>query len=331
MSIRGLEKLGAMRPPRRWPEEFWHRARDAVGYAFLAAVAIPVGAGVTWAHQGEPLAPHDLGAAWFDDPWALAVIGGASWLYATGAGRLWRRAGVGRGIPRWRFWCYVGGIAALFVALVSPLHPMGGALFSAHMVQHELLILVAAPLLILGTPVVAGLWALPRGARLRLGRWTRAHPVRSAWRAVTHPLSAWTLHATALWIWHAPRLYEATLTSDLVHNAQHLSFFGTALLFWWPLLHASPHRRLSHGLAVLYLFTTAVHGSALGAFLSLSTRPWYPAYTEGAALWNMTALQDQQLGGLMMWIPFGSLYTLAAIALLGHWLMQQEVRALTIA
>jgi putative membrane protein len=318
-------------PSSRSADEFRRRAREAVAYALLAASAIAAEVGAAWAHAGEPLAPHDLGAAWFEDPWALAVIGGASWLYARGTGRLWRRAGVGRGIPRWRFWCYAGGIAALFVALVSPLDPLGGALFSAHMVQHELLILVAAPLLILGTPVVAGLWAFPRGSRRRLGRWVRVHPVRSAWRAVTHPLSAWTLHAAALWLWHAPRLYDAALTSAGIHAAQHLSFFGTALLFWWPLLQASPYRRLGHGLAVLYLFTTAVHGSALGAFLSLSTRPWYPSYAEGAALWGMTALQDQQLGGLIMWIPFGSLYTFAAIALLGHWLTQQEERALTIA
>jgi putative membrane protein len=284
-----------------------------------------------WAHPGEPLAPHDLPGAWFEDPWALLVIGAASWLYARGTGRVWARAGEGRGIPRWRFRCYAGGIALLLLALVSPLDPLGGALFSAHMVQHELLILGAAPMLVLGTPMLAFLWSIPRGWRRRLGRWAAAPAVRGGWTALTHPLSAWTLHAAAIWIWHAPALYQATLTSATVHALQHLSFFGTALLFWWPLLRASPHRRLGHGLAVLYLFTTAVHGSALGAFLSLSTRPWYPSYTEGAALWGMTTLEDQQLGGLIMWIPFGSLYTLAALTLLGHWLTQQEGAALTAA
>lgn len=287
-----------------------------------------LGVAPAWAHTGEPLAPHDLPGAWFDDPWALALIGLVSWLYARGCGKLWARAGMGRGIPRWRFWCYVAGIAALFVALATPLDPLGGSLFSAHMVQHELLIVLAAPLLVLGTPMVAFLWALPPPWRLPLGRWARRPPVRGLWRAVTHPLVAWSLHAGAIWIWHAPRLYEATLVSVPVHTLQHLSFFGTALLFWWPVLHPSPHRRLEHGLAVLYLFTTAVHGSALGAFLSLSSRPLYPAYAEGVALWGLSLLEDQQLGGLIMWIPFGTVYTIAALALLGHWLERQEARAL---
>jgi putative membrane protein len=298
--------------------------RTAAAVVMMAARVEPA-----WAHPGEPLAPHDLAGAWFTDPWALAAIGLASWLYARGAGRLWARAGVGRGIPRWRFWCYAGGIAILFVALASPLDPWGGALFSAHMVQHELLILGAAPLLVLGTPILAFLWAIPRRWRRRLGRWSAEPAVRRGWGALTHPVSAWALHAAAVWVWHAPGLYQATLTHEGVHLLQHFSFFLTALLFWWPLLHASPHRRLGHGLAVLYLFTTALHGSALGAFLSLSRQPWYPAYTEGARLWGLTVLEDQQLGGLIMWVPFGLLYTLAAIFLLGDWLRRQEARSLS--
>ena len=294
-----------------------------------AGALLVIGPRVAWAHPGGLLAPHQLAGAWFSDPWALGVIGVASWLYARGAGRLWQRAGVGRGVPRWRFWCYTGGIAALLLALASPLDPLGGTLFSAHMLQHELLILAAAPLLILGTPLVALLWALPPGGRRRLGHWSVTTPVSALWRAVTHPASAWSLHALALWLWHAPRLYQATLTSEAVHLLQHLSFFGTALLFWWPLLHPSPHRRLEHGLAVLYLFTTAVHGSLLGAFLSLSGRVWYPAYADGAALWGLSSLEDQQLGGLIMWVPFGALYPLAAVALLGHWLRRQEAGAVT--
>src|SRR5690606_3995771 len=140
----------------------------------------------------------------------------------------------------------------LFLALATPLDPLGGSLFSAHMVQHELLMLLAAPLLVLGAPMVAFLWALPRAWRRPLGRWARRRSVRAAWHAIPHPLVAWGLHAAAIWIWHAPRLYEATLTSDLIHALQHLSFFGTALLFWWPVLHPNPHRRLGQGLAVLY-------------------------------------------------------------------------------
>jgi putative membrane protein len=297
----------------------------ALGVAALAG-ALPREA---FGHPGQPVAPHDLAGSWFEDPWALGAIGAAAWLYARGTGRVWGRAGKGRAIPRWRFRCYAGGIAVLFLALVSPLDAWGGALFSAHMVQHELLILGAAPLLVLGAPLIAFLWAIPRGWRRRLGRWAATPVLRGLWTALTHPVTAWTLHAAALWVWHAPPLYQATLTRADVHALQHLSFFLTALLFWWPLLHPSRHRRLGHGLAVLYLFTTALHGSALGAFLSLSGRPWYPIYAESAALWDLTPLEDQQLGGLIMWIPFGLLYTLAAIVLLGDWLRRQESRVIS--
>lgn len=303
---------------------FWPRFAAA-----LAALSLGFGASPAWGHPDRPLAPHDLWSAWAEEPWALAAIGAAAWLYARGAGRVWKRAGVGRGVPLWRFRCYAGGILALLIALVSPLDPLGGALFSAHMVQHELLIMIAAPLLVLGTPIVAFLWSLPKRWRRRVGGWGRARPVRSAWRLLTHPLCAWSVHAAAIWIWHAPRLYEATLTSATVHTLQHASFFGSALLFWWPLLHPSTHRRLGQGLAVIYLFTTAVYGSGLGAFLSLASRPWYPAYGDRAAPWGLTALEDQQLGGLIMWIPFGSLYTLAALALVAHWLRGMEAREVT--
>ncbi|HEX6925780.1 MAG TPA: cytochrome c oxidase assembly protein [Longimicrobiaceae bacterium] len=280
-----------------------------------------------WAHAGEPLAPHDLWGAWLEDPAALAVIGLASWLYARGCGALWARAGMGRGIPRWRLWSYSTGVLVLLLALVSPLDPLGGALFSAHMVQHELLIMVAAPLLLLGHPLLAFTWALPRPWRKPLGRRIRTPPVRALWRWLTRPAVAWTLYAIALWLWHTPRLYEAALTSEPVHLLQHLSFFATALLFWWPVLHPSPYRRLGAVLAVFYLFATALHGSALGAFLSLSRRAWYPAYEEGVARWGMTLLEDQQLGGLIMWIPFGALYPAIALGLLGHWLRRPNEQA----
>ena len=132
-------------------------------------------------------------------------------------------AGVGGGIQRWRFWCYAGGMAALFIALASPLDPLGGALFSAHMVQHELLILAAAPLMILGAPMVAFAWALPQRWRRRVGRWAGVRPLRSIWTTITHPLIAWTLHAGAIWVWHAPRLYEATSVPSLVASGMRKS------------------------------------------------------------------------------------------------------------
>lgn len=276
------------------------------------------------AHPGAPVAPHDVWSAWNPDPWILLWMGTATLLYARGSARL--RARAGRGIAPWRSLAYGAGILSLLVALVSPLDALGGALFSAHMVQHELLIVAAAPLLVLGTPLLAWLWALPQAWRRRAGRVVRAPGVRRGWRVLTHPLSAWTLHAAAVLVWHVPALYQATLTHEGIHLLQHLGFFGTALLFWWAVLHPSRYRRLGSGLAVIYLFTTALYGSALGALLTFSPSAWYPAYAASAPAWGLTVLEDQQLGGLIMWIPFGMVYTAVALALLARWLRTMDLR-----
>jgi cytochrome c2 len=135
------------------------------------------------------------------------------------------------------------------------------------------------------------------------------------------------LHAAALWIWHIPRLFQATLTSELAHASQHLSFFGTALCFWWALLTRQQGPQ-GQGVAVLAVFTTALHSSLLGALLTLAPTPWYPAYAHTTAAWGLTPLEDQQLGGLVMWIPAGAVYLLAALALGAGWLraIEQQMR-----
>jgi cytochrome c2 len=127
------------------------------------------------------------------------------------------------------------------------------------------------------------------------------------------------LHAAALWVWHIPRLFQATLTSELAHAWQHLSFFGTALCFWWALLYGRQERQ-GYGVAVLAVCTTALHSSLLGALLTFAPTPWYPAYVHTTAAWGLTPLEDQQLGGLIMWIPAGVVYLLAALALSAGWL-----------
>ncbi|CAN5716044.1 cytochrome c oxidase assembly protein [soil metagenome] len=280
------------------------------------------------AHPGEPLAPHDLWSAWTLDPWVLAGIALSVGLYVRGVRRLWGKAGTGRGIRRWQVWCYAGGVAALFAALVSPLDALGGVLFSAHMLQHVVLMLVAAPLLVLGMPLIPFLWALPMRWRQRLGGWARNPDLRGIWYVFTYPAVAWLLHAGAIWVWHVPALYQATLYSEAVHIVQHLSFFGTALLFWWVALESSRRRRRAFGFGVLYVFTTAVHSSILGALLTFSLVLWYPAYAPTTAAWGLTPLEDQQLGGLVMWVPAGIVYVVAALMLLaaGLGLTEREAR-----
>jgi putative membrane protein len=283
--------------------------------AFSASAAL--------AHDGQPLAPHDLWGAWSLDPGIAIPLVIAGWAYLKGLRAIWHSAGTGRGIQRGEAAAFAGGWLVLLLALVSPLHQLGAALFSAHMVQHELLMAAAAPLLVLGRPLIPFVWALPMRWRRIAGDWAAAVPVRRGWELLTLPLVAWTLHAVAIWVWHAPALFQATLRSDMVHTLQHASFLGTGLLFWWTLLRRR-EGRLGRPAAVLYLFTTSVHTTILGALLTFSSRTWYPIYSSSTLAWGLSPLEDQQLAGLIMWVPAGLAYLFAALAIAASWLTDPE-------
>jgi putative membrane protein len=256
----------------------------------------------------------ELSRAWELEPWVVIPLTLTAYWYAAGLYRIWRDAGPGHGIRGWEaaaFWC---GWLALVTALVSPLHPWGSMLFSAHMTQHEILMLIAAPVLVLGKPLVGILKGMPTDAARDLVRLTNARWWRQFWRMLINPVVAWLIHAVLLWLWHVPALFEATLTSDLIHALQHLCFVGSALLFWWAVMQG-PHRALNFGIAVLYMFTTALHSGALGALITFARTVWYPAYEQTAPVWGLTALEDQQLGGAIMWIPACTMYVIAGLAL----------------
>ncbi|HEX9105881.1 MAG TPA: cytochrome c oxidase assembly protein, partial [Longimicrobiales bacterium] len=231
--------------------------------------------------------------------------------------RLWRAAGWGRGIWRWQVTAFAAGLLVVLLALQSPLDALAEALFSAHMTQHLLLVLVAPPLLIWGNPVVAGLWALPRARRARVLGWWRASRLRHEWDAISHPAAAWTLHAATLVAWHIPPMFNAALRSDPVHALEHASFLGTALLFWWPVLHPAGRRRLGYGGALLYVFGMFMLGGGLGALLTFASTVLYAQ--RAPTSWGLSRLQDQQLAGLIMWIPAGAVYVLAAGGLVLQW------------
>jgi cytochrome c oxidase assembly factor CtaG len=146
--------------------------------------------------------------------------------------------------------------------------------------------------------------------RRKVGGWTSG--CRPLWRAVSRLEVAWLLHAVAIVAWHAPALYQRTVDSDTMHTLQHSSFLLTALVFWWSVLPAAS-RRGRHGAAILSLFTTMVYTGGLGALLTLARTPRYPAYPEAAPLWGLTPLEDQQLAGLIMWVPGGVSYLLATL------------------
>jgi putative membrane protein len=277
------------------------------------------------AHGGKPHNFHDLWFTWGRDPLVIASLALTAWLYFRGVRRVWRESGLGHGARKREVWAFACGWLALFIALVSPLHPWGEVLFSAHMTQHEVLMLVAAPLLVLSRPLVPFLWALPFAWRQSLGALGKQSVIQSVWRAVTNPLAAWAIHAVALWVWHAPLLFQATLKSDLVHTLQHLSFLGSALLFWWALIHGR-QGLMGYGAAVLYMFTTSVHSGVLGALITFAGKVWYPAYSATTPSWGLTPLEDQQLGGLIMWIPAATIYIVAGLCLMAGWMRESERR-----
>jgi putative membrane protein len=292
------------------------------------AVVVTLGAQPALAHEGMPPAPHDLWTAWSSDPAVIVGLGFAALAYARGVRELWRRAGPGHGVRRWAAAAFGGGLVALFLALVSPLDALGTALFSAHMLQHLMLVAIAAPLLVLGAPLLPFLWALPPGgARAVGGRWHRARPARAAWRLLTRPLVGWALHAAALWAWHLPLLYQAALQSHVVHVLEHATFLGTALVFWWTVLRAGPRVGTGYAVGVLSLFTMSLQGGVLGALMTFSRVSWYPAYAETVGAWGLTPLEDQQLAGLIMWIPASVVYLAAALALLGLRLLAEPAPA----
>jgi putative membrane protein len=279
--------------------------------AALCLVFVPVVA----AHEGGPLHPDDLWRSWEFEPGVVVPLLVTAILYARGARASRGTTSVEAGL----FW---SGLVVLALALVSPLHPLGEVLFSAHMAQHEILMLAAAPPLVLARPLVPLLWGLPFRMRRRVGRWSKTAAAQTIWRSLTAPFTAWLTHAIALWVWHVPALFQATLRSEWVHTAQHLSFFLSALLFWWALFHNKG--RAGYGAAVFYLFTTAIHTGILGALLTFAPVVIYPAYSATTRVWGLTALEDQQIGGLIMWVPAGVVYVTAALVLFSAWLRQSD-------
>lgn len=291
--------------PRLWP---------------LALIVAPTG---LLAHVLDPARPAPTVFAWSFEPFVSVALALSFTLYACGFWRLHRRAAARSRRQRCRqALAFVGGWAVLVLALASPLDALGAALFSAHMVQHELLMLLAAPLLVLGRPLGVWVWALPAPWRIVVGRAIRWRILQTVWVGITAPLGAWLLHAAALWLWHVPWLFQKALLEPWIHTLQHTSFLATALLFWWAIL-ARPDRAEGAGSAMLSLFTTMVHTGALGALLALSPGLWYPLYAGPSTTLGFDPLQDQQMGGLVMWVPGGLAYLVGALVIAARWLLHR--------
>jgi putative membrane protein len=292
------------------------------GLTVAAWALAPIAA---WAHAPEPASPVPSVWTWNLEPWLLFLLALSAIGYAVGLRRLWRNAGGGRGVSTAAACAFAAGWLSLVVALVTPLDPLGSRLFSAHMVQHELLMVVAAPLLVVGRPLATWTWALSPAQRRLVGRLFQRKGWAGFWRTMTDPLVAWALHALALWAWHIPAAFDAALENEALHILQHTTFLGTALFFWWAVLGHDPRGRYGPGHSAAYLFTTMMHTSALGALLSLAPTPWYAPYVPLTGALGFDPVDDQQLGGLVMWVPAALAYVVAALWVFGK--MLTRVRA----
>lgn len=270
-------------------------------------------------HAGRPPAPHDLWGSWTTDPLLILGLLGLSWMYARG-----RRSVRPGSVPRWRDVCFAAAIVALAVALVSPLDAASSALASAHMIQHVLLILVAAPLLALSAPSHVLLVATPLALRRRTARaWGRLRakgPGASGWGW----LVAGALHAATIWLWHAAVPYDAALEHRPVHMAEHATFLATGLLFWHVVLGRG-RLRVSPGLGVLLVFGVALQATFLSVLLTFAREPWY-GYGSFTAAWGLSPLADQQLAGAIMWVPAGFVYLAAGLWIAAVWVRDNEER-----
>jgi cytochrome c oxidase assembly factor CtaG/cytochrome c2 len=280
-----------------------------------AAVAAPAAAAIT------PV------VAWDWNPWAIALLTLAVIGYVLGLLRLGpkeRSQIFGAG----RYASFALGIMTIFVVLISPLASLDDQLFSMHMIQHLLLMLVAPPLLVWSRPVMAWLWAFPLRRRRAIGHaWIGTPGLRGSIRLFMHPAVVLAINSIALWFWHAPGPYRWALASEGLHTAEHLSFFIPSLAFWSLVLEPYGRRRLGYGVTMLFVAAMGMQMSLLGALLTFATRLFYATYGAGATIWGMTPLADQQLGGVLMWVP-ASVIDLAVMAVLFvAWLNVAEQRA----
>ena len=220
-------------------------------------------------------------------------------------------------LPGWRAGCFVGGLAALWLAIASPIDALDDYLLSVHMIQHFILMSVAPPLIVLGAPMVPLLRGLPRWMiqgplhPLFAARWV--HKLRCF---LSHPATVWLVMNVAYLGWHVPAAFELTFRSEAWHQTEHLCFFVTNVAFWWVVLNPWPSvARWPRWAMIPYLFTADLVNTILSAVLTFSGRVLYPSYADAARITRLTPLQDQAAAGAEMWVLNSVIFLVPAIAL----------------
>lgn len=272
----------------------------------IATVAL-LAPGAAFPHAGET--HGEVQGGWSIEPVALALLVTSILVYTIGRVRMTplQRRSIA---PLPRLLCYVGAVAVLIAALFSPIDAFADSSFAWHMLQHLLLMLGAAPLMAMSNTHLVALFALPMVPRRWIGRRVNRMPgVKAGSSSRLAPIVAATLFALGLWIWHAPHLYEDALANEQLHTFEHLTFLITAAVFW-RMISTSGDRRLDAGTAIVLVTLVGLQGNLLAALITLAPDPLYISYAA-------QPLADQQIAGLLMWVPAGLIYlgsTVFAIA-----------------
>lgn len=219
--------------------------------------------------------------------------------------------------PRWRFGAYLAGMAALAIALVSPLEALDERLLIAHMVQHLILLMMAPPLLLLGAPQIPLIRGIPPTlAKRTIGVIAKSQTCRHLFDLLTHPIGAFLLFSIAMLGWHLPGPFEFGLRSDYWHAAEHGCFIIGGLLFWYPIMRPWPAvERWSRLTLVPYLVLADVENSMLAAFMVFSGRLLYPSYAGIVRIGGISAATDQIAAGSIMWVPGSIVFLIPAVAI----------------
>lgn len=224
---------------------------------------------------------------------------------------------------------FYAGLVVMASAMLTPIDTFNDELFWVHMLQHLLMMLVAAPLILLGRPVQLALRAMP-------GRWSKEigqrvfkpKAMRSGIAALSMPLIIAFVYNANFVFWHVPYLYEATLSSSLIHYLMHATYIGTAFLFWWPIIDPVPrHHKYSTGMILVQLAVAMLCGKILGAVFTFAPNPIYDAYVNADRVWGMSPMVDQQISGIVMLVGGFLVYAVSFMVLLAHALLRADKRA----
>lgn len=258
--------------------------------------------------------------AWSFDPQFLLPLALLAFWYARGLRRWPQRT---REHPRWRTASYYAGLVVLVLSFESPLDRLGQHQFSMHMVQHNIVVMIVPPLILLGAPTTPMLRGMPRWLRQRIVRPVVGNSVaQRVFRFLTFPVVTVLLFTVSQWGWHLlPGWYDRALNDAVVHDLQHASFLAVAMLFWWNVIDPKPlHSRIPVMARILYFYSAMIPKHILSAFIVFADHPFYPTYERVYRFLPGTPLEDQQLAGLLMWVPFGEMLNLLTISIiLGFW------------